>query len=41
MVSNTELEKWKMIEIAYHLDGNPKEMKKMQIALSGPVKMEK
>lgn len=40
-ISNAELEKWQMIEIAYHPDGDAKDMKKMQIALSGPVKMGK
>ena len=37
-ISNAELEKWEMVEIAYHPDGDPKEMKKMQIALTGSVK---
>ena len=40
-ISNAELEKWEMLEIAYHPDGNAKDMKKMQIALSGPIKMGK
>ena len=40
-ISNAELEKWQMFEIAYHPDGNSKDMKNMQIALSGPIKMEK
>ena len=40
-ISSAELEKWQMFEIAYHPDGNAKDMKKMQIAFSGPVKMEK
>jgi len=40
-ISNAELEKWEMLEIAYHPDGNAKNMKKMQIALSGPIKMGK
>jgi hypothetical protein len=41
MISNAELEKWQMLEIAYHPTGDAKEMKKMQIALSGPLKKEK
>jgi hypothetical protein len=40
-ISSAELEKWQMFEIAYHPDGNAKDMKKMQIALSGPIKMGK
>jgi hypothetical protein len=40
-ISNAELEKWEMLEIAYHPDANAKDMKKMQIALSGPIKMGK
>lgn len=40
-IANAELEKWQMLEIAYHPDGNAKDMKKMQIALNGPVKMKK
>jgi hypothetical protein len=40
-ISNAELEKWEMLEIAYHPDRNAKDMKKMQIALTGPVKMKK
>ena len=40
-ISNAELEKWEMLEIAYHPDGNAKDMKKMQIALNAPVKMKK
>jgi len=40
-ISNAELEKWEMLEIAYHPDGNAKNMKKLQIALSGPIKMGK
>jgi hypothetical protein len=40
-ISNAELEKWQMFEIAYHPDGDAKDMKKMQIALNGPVKMQK
>ena len=38
-ISNAELEKWEMLEIAYHPDGNAKNMKNMKIALTGPVKM--
>ena len=38
-ISNAEIEKWEMLEIAYHPDGNARDMKKMQIALNGPVKM--
>lgn len=38
-ISHAELEKWEMLEIAYHPDGNAKNMKNMQIALTGPVKM--
>ena len=40
-ISNAELEKWEMLEIAYHPDGDAKDMKKMQIALKAPVKMKK
>ncbi len=40
-ISSAELEKWQMFEIAYHPDGDAKDMKKMQIALSGPIKMAK
>ena len=40
-ISNAELEKWEMLEIAYHPDGNAKDMKKMQIALNASVKMKK
>jgi hypothetical protein len=40
-ISSAELEKWQMFEIAYHPDGDAKDMKKMQIALSGPIKMGK
>jgi hypothetical protein len=40
-ISNAELEKWEMLEIVYHPDGNAKDMKKMQIALNGSVKMMK
>lgn len=34
-VSAAELAKWQMIEIAYHKTGDPKDMKKMGIALKG------
>ena len=40
-IANAELDKWQLFEIAYHPDGDAKDMKKMEIALSGPVKMEK
>lgn len=40
-ISSAELEKWQMFEVAHHPDGDAKDMKKMQIALSGPVKMGK
>jgi hypothetical protein len=40
-ISGAELAKWQMLEIAYHPGGDAKDMKKMQIALSGPIKMEK
>ena len=40
-ISNAELEKWEMLEIAYHPDGDAKDMKKMQITLNGLVKMKK
>ncbi len=40
-ISVAELEKWQMVEIAYHPDGNPKNMKKMAIALNAPIKMKK
>jgi hypothetical protein len=40
-ISSAELEKWQMFEIAYHPDGDAKNMKKMQIALSGPIKIGK
>jgi hypothetical protein len=38
-ISSAELEKWQMFDIAYHPDGNAKDMKKMKIALNGPAKM--
>ncbi len=34
-VSAAELEKWQVIEIAYHKSGNPKDMKKIAAALAG------
>lgn len=37
-VSASDLEKWEMIEIAYHPTGNPMDMKKMKIALTGKLK---
>ncbi len=37
-VPAAELDKWQMVEVAYHPDGNPKNMKKMGIALKAPVK---
>jgi hypothetical protein len=40
-ISSAELEKWQMFEIAYHPNGDAKDMKKMEIALSGPIKMGK
>jgi len=40
-IANADLEKWQMLEIAYHPDGNGKDMKKMQIVLNGSVKMMK
>jgi hypothetical protein len=40
-ISNPELGKWEMVEIAYHPDGDAKNMKNMQIALSASVKMKK
>jgi hypothetical protein len=40
-LSSAELEKWQMFEIAYHPDGDAKDMKKMQIALIVPVKIGK
>jgi hypothetical protein len=36
-VSAGDLAKWQMIEIAYHKTGDPKDMKKMGIALKGEV----
>lgn len=37
-ISSVEMEKWQMIEIGYHPDGDPKNMNKMKIALKAPVK---
>lgn len=37
-VSASDLDKWQMIEIAYHPTGNPMDMKKMKIALAGELK---
>ena len=37
-VSSAELEKWQMLEIAHHPDGDPKNMKKMGIALQADLK---
>ncbi len=37
-VAASEVEKWQMIEIAYHPAGNPMDMKKMKIALAGKIK---
>lgn len=37
-ISKAELEKWEMIEIAYHADGDAKNMHNMQIALMAPSK---
>ena len=34
-VSAADLEKWQMIEIAYHKSANPKDMKRMAAALAG------
>ena len=34
-VSASELEKWQVIEIAYHKSGDPKDMKKIAAALAG------
>lgn len=33
-----ELTKWQMLEIAYHPDGNPKNMKKMDVVLEAELK---
>jgi hypothetical protein len=40
-ISSVELEKWQMFEIVYHPNGDAKDMKQMQIALSGPIKIGK
>ena len=40
-VSADELHKWQMVEIAYHPDGDPKNMKKMGVALKAEFMMEK
>ena|SRR5437016_4570987 len=40
-IPSAELEKWRMFEIAYHPNGDAKDMKKMEIALSGPIDMGK
>ena len=37
-VSAAELGKWKILEIAHHPDGDPKNMKKMKIALKADLK---
>ncbi len=37
-VSSAELEKWHVLEIAHHPDGDPKNMKKMGIALKADLK---
>ncbi|NKE70249.1 hypothetical protein [Candidatus Manganitrophus noduliformans] len=37
-ISLSELEKWQLLEIALHPDGNPKNMKKIEIALKGDLK---
>lgn len=37
-IASSELEKWQMIEIAYHPDGDPKNMKKMKVVLKGALK---
>ncbi len=37
-VSFAELQKWQMLEIAHHPDGNPMNMKKMGIALMADLK---
>lgn len=40
-IASAELEKWEMLEIAFHPDGNAKDMKKMQIALNAAVNAKK
>lgn len=37
-ISTTELEKWQMLKIANHPDGDPTNMKNMEIALNGDLK---
>lgn len=37
-MATDELKKWRMLEIAYHPDGNPKNMMKMDIALKASLK---
>lgn len=37
-ISKTELDKWQMFKIAYHPDGDPKNMKNIEIVLKSPVK---
>jgi hypothetical protein len=37
-VSASELDKWQMLEIAHHPDGNPRNMKKMGITLKADLK---
>ena len=39
VISTAELEKWQMVEVAYHPGGDAKDMKNMQIALSAPIKI--
>lgn len=40
-VSADELQKWQLLEIAYHPDGDPKNMKKMGVALKAGLMMDK
>jgi Cu/Ag efflux protein CusF len=37
-LSAAELAKWQMLEIAYHPDGNPKNMKQMDVVLEAELK---
>ena len=37
-ISTTALEKWQMLKIAHHPDGDPRNMKNMEIALNGDLK---
>ena len=37
-ISTTDLEKWQMLKIAHHPDGDPTNMKNMEIALNGDLK---